>query len=404
MSRIEEKFLMLATDNAPGQVKASIASDIKSLLRGNAIAGPFVDFSHGDVDSFLPTPGAFEAFSKGVNDGGEQAYTVYRGKENIREHLALKLTEFTGSSVAPVDGLIITPGTQCALFLAIASCVSAGDKVAIVQPDYFANRKIVQFLGAEIVPVTLNYLATEENAGLDLCQLEDAFKLGAKVFVFSNPNNPTGVIYSQSEITSIANLANAYDATVIVDQLYCRLIYKSANYNHLRAIANAPKNLITVMGPSKTESLSGYRVGVAFGLPLLIDRMEKLQAIVSLRASGYNQSVLRTWFVEPSGWIEERINLHQYIRDTLLTSLRNIEGLIARTPQAGSYLFPRLPKLIISTNEFIEILRIQANVIVTPGTEFGPNSKDSIRFNFSQDRKVALQAVERICALIKRYQ
>ena len=161
MSRIEEKFLMLATDNAPGQVKASIASDIKSLLRGNAIAGPFVDFSHGDVDSFLPTPGAFEAFSKGVNDGGEQAYTVYRGKENIREHLALKLTEFTGSSVAPVDGLIITPGTQCALFLAIASCVSAGDKVAIVQPDYFANRKIVQFLGAEIVPVTLNYLATE---------------------------------------------------------------------------------------------------------------------------------------------------------------------------------------------------------------------------------------------------
>ena len=59
------------------------------------------------------------------------------------------------------------------------------------------------------------------------------------------------------------------------------------------------------MGPSKTESLSGYRLGVAFGSAKIIDRMEKLQAIVSLRAGGYNQAVLKSWFTEPEGWMEQ---------------------------------------------------------------------------------------------------
>lgn len=202
--------------------------------------------------------------------------------------------------------------------------MSAGDKVAIVQPDYFANRKLVQFFGAEIAPVKLDYLAATGHAGIDLGQLEAAFKAGARVFVFSNPNNPAGVIYADSEINAIARLAQAYGATVIVDQRYSRLLYPGSHYTHLRANPYAPDNLITIIGPSKMESLSGYRVGVAFGSAALIDRMEKLQAIVSLRAGGYSHSVLRTWFAEPAGWLQERVALHQAIRDALLARLRDM--------------------------------------------------------------------------------
>jgi aspartate/methionine/tyrosine aminotransferase len=400
---VHDKFSRLGTDNAPGQEVRQKAGGVRNLLRGDRLPGVPVDFSHGDVDAFAPTPGAFEVFSQGVRRGGSQAYTEYRGAAAIREELAGRIAAFTGAPVDAADGMILTPGTQGALFLAVASTVGRGDKVAIVQPDYFANRKLVEFFEGEIVPVRLDYLKTDGRAGLDLAQLEDAFRRGARVFVFSNPNNPTGAVYSSAEIRQIADLAGKYGAVVIVDQLYSRLRYADVAYTHLRASGIDPDNVITIMGPSKTESLSGYRLGVAFGAPRLIARMEKLQAIVSLRAAGYNQAVLQTWFSEPEGWLEERIRLHQAIRDDLLKVLRTVDGIEARAPQAGSYLFPTLPDLAVAHGDFVRILRHQAGIIVTPGSEFGPHSENSVRLNFSQDHAAAVKATERMAELVDRY-
>jgi len=400
---IENKFRKLGTDSAPGQEVRQNAGSVDTLLRGDKLTGTPVDFSHGDVDAFQPTPGAFEEFSAGVARGGRQAYTEYRGDIGIRETLAQHLAAFTGAPVDARDGLIITPGTQGALFLAVAATVTHGDRVAIVQPDYFANRKLVAFLDAEIVPVALDYHYRTGAAGLNLDELEAAFKSGVKLFLFSNPNNPCGVVYSSDEVAAIATLAGRYGATVIVDELYSRLRYSGTTYTHLRALKTAPDNLITIIGPSKTESLSGYRLGVAFGTPEIISRMEKLQAIVSLRAPGYSQAVLRTCFAEPAGWMDERIRLHQAIRDDLLGRFRAVPGVTVRTPEAGSYLFPQLPELVVSGGDFVRILRLQGDVIVTPGTEFSPHSGNSVRLNFSQDHHAAVAAVERMAQLIERY-
>lgn len=398
---IESKFSRLGTDNAPGQ---EVRQSMAGAPRGEPLPGRKVDFSHGDIDAHEPTPGAFELFSEGVRLGGARAYTEYRGDQGIREDLAPRLAAFTGAPVDPRDGLILTPGTQGALFLAIAATVARGDKVAIVAPDYFANRKLVEFFEGELQIVDLGYAQAEAGtAGLDLGQLEAAFRAGARTFLFSNPNNPTGVVYSAAEIAAIAALAADHGATVIVDQLYSRLLYPGAVYTHLRAEGIDPETVVTIMGPSKTESLSGYRLGVAFGSARVIDRMEKLQAIMCLRAAGYSQSVLRSWFAEPAGWLEDRIAAHQAIRDDLLEEFRGIEGCAARTPEAGSYLFPRLPKLRVSDVEFVRALRTEAGVIVTPGTEFGPQCGASIRLNFSQDHAAAVAAVQRLARMVERY-
>ena len=401
---VQDKFIKLGIANSPGQERRQETTGTEKLLRGEAIAGNPVDFSHGDVDAHQPSPGSLEAFSKGVALGGSQAYTEYCGDLGIREKVGTRLATFTGAAVDAQDGLIVTPGTQGALFLAVAATVSRGDKVAIVQPDYFANRKLVEFLDGEILPVQLAYSQADYGqAGLGLEQLEEAFKAGAKVFIFSNPNNPSGVVYSSEEIRQIAELSGRYGVTVIVDQLYSRLCYKGTIYTHLRAMDVDEENVVTIMGPSKTESLSGYRLGVAFGSKAIINRMEKLQAIVSLRAAGYSQAVLNTWFAEPAGWMEERIRQHRVIRDDLLKTFRTIEGCSVRMPEAGSYLFPQLPKLSISIADFVKTLRVLAKVSVTPGTEFSPYASDSVRLNFSQNHKAAVSAIERLSTVIERY-
>lgn len=405
MQTISEKFAKLGTDHAPGQeVRQGHAND-GVALKGEVLTGTPVDFSHGDVNdsAFAPTPGALEEFVAGVHRGGSQAYTEYRGGAELRERVAARLTAFTGSPVSSAEQLIITPGTQGALFLALGATVNTGDRVAIVRPDYFANRKLVEFLGGIVVPVNMDYLSRSEGAGLDFDALEDAFKSGVQTFLFSNPNNPAGVIYEPAEIARIAELATQYGVTVIVDQLYSRLLYSGSVYTHLRASSINASQVVTIMGPSKTESLSGYRLGVAFGASHIVDRMEKLQAIVSLRAPGYSQAVLRTWFAEPSGWMDDRIAKHEALRDDLLKVFRTVSGVCVRTPQAGSYLFPRLPKLSIPLHDFVRALRTQAGVTVTPGTEFSPESIDSVRLNFSQNHQAAIEAATRIAQLVERY-
>lgn len=400
---IEEKFSKLGIEHAPGQEDRQQSDDLE--LIGERLEGEPVDFSHGDVDAHEPIPGALDRFTEGVTEiGGSQAYTEYRGDESIRSETAEKISDFAGVEINPDENIIITPGTQGAMFLAVGATMTAGDKVAIIQPDYFDNRKMVDFFEGEAVPVELSYFGNKKGMGLDLDALETAFESDVKLFIFSNPNNPTGGIYSKKEIEGIAELADKYDVTVIADQLYSRQIFDGRDYCHLAAERLIdPEKIISVIGPSKTESLSGYRLGVAFGSEAIINRMEQLQAIVSLRAGGYNQAVLKQWFNEPEGWLDERISAHENIRDDLIRMLIKIDGIRIRPTEAGSYLFPKLPDLKVSIEEFAKILRIQAGVIVTPGTEFGAQFTNSFRINFSQDYDKALSAIERLTTLVERY-
>lgn len=404
MATAAERFATLGVDSAPGQETGAAAQDqhLRALRRGEDLPGTPVDFSHGDVDAFGPIPSALEHFTAGVAEGADQAYTTYRGRGELLDGLAQKLADFTGTPVDPATELIVTPGTQGALFLAVACCIEFSGRVAIVDPDYFANRKIVEFFDATPVYVALSYEDTDRPAALDLAQLEAAFADGVRLFVLSNPNNPTGVVYTAEDIAAIGRLADRYDATVIVDQLYSRLVFPGTDYTHLRATGVDPGRVITTMGPSKTESLSGYRLGAAFGSREIIARMERLQAVVSLRAAGYNQAVLRSWFSEPDGWVQQRVAAHQAIRDVLVTIFTEA-GVHVRSTEAGSYLYPQLPRMGVTQKDFVALLRLQAGVTVTPGSEFTPAEDRRVRLNFSQDAEAAAAAARRLVELARRY-
>lgn len=396
---ILEKFERLGMENAPGQEDGS-GSDVVEL---EGYHGRFVDFGHGDVLAHEVLPGAVEHFLEGMKDGSDQAYTRYRGRATVLEDVAEKLSKFVGIPLDPAKNLILTPGTQGALFLAMGANIMPGDKVALIQPDYFDYRKMVEFLQGIIVPITPDYKNTTYGSGIDLEALEKAFRDGVKLFLFSNPNNPTGCVYSKEEIVAIAKLAKKYNVVLVVDQLYSRQIFPGVAYTHLCAQEELPENLVTIIGPSKTESASGFRLGVAFGTPEIIHRMEKLQGIVSLRCAGYNQSVFRAWFREPEGWMDARIKEHARIRDSLLKLVAEYPGVSARKTDGGSYIFIELPEMTVSIERFCRICQKSADVIVTPGTEFGPQFTRHFRINFSQEHDICIDAVRRVLNVMEVY-
>ena len=118
-------------------------------------------------------------------------------------------------------------------------------------------------------------------------------------------------MFTEHEQRAVAKLARAYGVTLLVDSLYARQIFDGRPYCHMCSLPEAPEEMLTIIGPSKTESLSGYRLGVAFGSAAIVQRMEKLLAIMALRCPGYNQGVFFSWFNEPAGWMAERVRAHQ---------------------------------------------------------------------------------------------
>lgn len=383
------RFGHMNAEHAPGQQRDPLPAGVRH-----------VDFSHGDVAAFPPPPAVVEAVERAVRDGGAYAYSAYRGHPFVREALAPRLAAFTGAPVDAATQMIVTPGTQGALFLALSSLVEAGDTVAVVAPDYFANRKIVEYLGGHPVAVRLDYLTAEgQPAALDLAGLRDVFARGARLLVLSNPNNPTGVVYTAADIDAIAELAEEFDAFVVVDQLYSRQIFDDVPYTHLRA--RTAERTLTLLGPSKTESVSGCRVGVAVGPAEIIQRMEQLQGIVSLRAAGYMQAALEPWFDEPEGWLAERIAQHRAIRDDMHAVFTGSGLVRTRRTEGGSYLFLHVPAADGRIDDLVRRLRAEAGVTVTRGPEFG-DFHDAVRLNFSQDHKAAVDAAHRIVGLVER--
>ena len=178
--------------------------------------------------------------------------------------------------------------------------------------------------------------------------MEQAFQSGVKLFLFSNPNNPTGVIYSREEIETIAALAGKYGATLIVDELYSRQVFDGRSYTHLCAQRERPRQ------PGDHHRPLQDRVPERLppGRGLRNRRHHRADGEASghrLPAGpGYCQAVFASWFAEPEGWMERRVAEHQAIRDELLNKFRACPGVAARTTEAGSYLFPKLPPLAVS--------------------------------------------------------
>ena len=102
-------------------------------------------------------------------------------------------------------------------------------------------------------------------------------------------------------------------------------------------------------------------------------------------------------------YVDDVRHLTENEKTALIEKFKTIDGIKIRKTEAGSYIFPTLPELEVKLEDFVKILRIYANVIVTPGTEFGKNFRNSIRLNFSQDEKKAAEGVDRILEMIRRY-
>lgn len=368
-----------------------------------------LDTTHFDTVRFPPPPWAAEVFAAAAADGAH-AYTPYRGAAAVRRPVAEELGRRLGTGVDPDGELLLTPGSQAGLFATLAALVSPGDTVALLDPDYLFSERILRLLGAHVhhvplVPRSAGSGPDDDALVPDLEVLAAALHGGASVVLFSHPNNPTGAVYPPDVVAGIAALVREYDAFAVVDELYARLVY-DAPLPRLIAEPGMRGRCATVTGPSKTESLSGYRVGVVVAPREVVDGAEDVLAAMSLRAPAYAQHLLTRWLRDDDDFVRERLAELRGLREQTAVWLAELGdlGLRARggpRPPATAYLFVDASALGVPDHVLADRLVREAGVLVSPGYQFGPRGIGSFRFCYARDEAVWAAALSRTTAVLR---
>lgn len=353
--------------------------------------GPVLDTIHFDTLRFPPPPWALEAFAAAARDGSN-AYTPNRGNPQVLAQLAPRLQRLLGIPVDPEREIVLTPGTQAGIFTSTGALASDGLPVVLIDPDYLDTARILRFLKAEVTRVPLVRSASGLQPDLDA--LENALDRRS-LLIFSNPNNPTGAVFSEQVVERIADLVERSGSYVIADELYTRLTY-DAPMTHLVACDGMRDRCITLLGPSKTESLTGYRVGVVTGPAPLLEQVEDVLSFVALRAPAYAQHVLRHWLHDDEDWLRERLREFRSLRDMTVQRLTELEWLRLEPPAGAAYVFPDVAAAGVDDETLGQRLLDEARVRVIPGCEFGDQGVGHFRMCFARDERQWEDALGRI--------
>jgi aspartate/methionine/tyrosine aminotransferase len=360
----------------------SLGESEREILLWPTPDGDILNLTYADTHSFPPPPWALEEFVRAAN-GAMSSYTAYRGHLPVLQEVAINLSEFIGIRIDPERQILLTAGSQAGLFAALAVLVEEHERVALLDPDYLSTERMLRFFGANVHHVPLEW--REDPPTVDLQELERAFKAGARLFVFSHPNNPTGAVFPLETLEEIAELIRKYDAYVLVDELYARLVYDDRPFYHLISLPGMRDRCVTSLGPSKAESMTGYRIGVLVVPSSLANAIEDVIAITSIRAPSYSQFILRRWLKDDRAFMAERIRVYQALRDQTVGVFQGIPGVWVCRSNATSYVFINTAKLGYPDQVVARHLLDTAHVVVNPGYQFGPRGIGNVRICFAQN-------------------
>lgn len=277
-------------------------------------------------------------------------YGPSAGYESYRKKLAGFYTK-QNVKVATEDIMITTGGSEALLF-ALGSIMDQGDEIIIPEPFYANYSAFSAESGATVIPA----VSTIEN-GFALPPIEEFEKLitpKTKAILICNPSNPTGHLYSESEILQLGKLAKQYDLFLIADEVYREFIYDKDIHYSVMNLEGLEQNVIMIDSVSKRYSMCGARIGcmVTKNKEVISAAMKFAQA--RLCPPTIEQIACEAAIDTPQSYFDEVISEYKERRDTLISELNKIEGVIVTKPKAAFYCIAQLP--VDNTDDFAQWL------------------------------------------------
>lgn len=364
---------------------ASLARDLK------ASGKDVLSFSAGEPDFDTPQvikDAAIEALNKGLTK-----YTAVEGTPEVRKAIANKLKRDNNLDYTPSE-ILVNVGAKHSLFNLFQAVIDEGDEVIIPAPYWVTYPELVLYCNGKPV-----FIETSDASGFKITpeQLKNAITPKTKMLVLTSPSNPTGAVYTKSELEALADVLKGTKIIVASDEMYEKLLYDGITFTATASInADMFERTITINGLSKSVAMTGWRFGyIASKNKELIAAMNRLQ---SQSTSNINSITQYASIVALDGKADndmEKMRVEFEKRRDIACDLFNaIEGLSVVKPSGAFYLFVNIKDVMMDSMQFCQELLEQTGVAVVPGIGFGMDGY--FRFSFATDLATIKEGIRRI--------
>jgi aspartate/methionine/tyrosine aminotransferase len=349
-----------------------------------------ISLSVADLDFAAPRE-IKEGIIRAVNED-RTPYGSYGGDSDVLEVVCEKLNRVNRIPATP-DDVHMIPGTMFAIFLVCYYFLKPGDE-AIICPGPVYPPFIHNVLNAQAVPI-FNPLDFQNGLKLDLHDLRSRITPTTKLLMVSNPHNPTGRVFSLTELEGIAEIAQKHDLLIFADELYEDMIFQGEHTSMASLSGDLFQRTITVFGFSKAFGIPGYRIAyLVTGGKFMRDLKKRIHDVI-VHADTLAQAAARAALTSGSPWLKKLMNHLKKMRDYTVERLSQIPGIWCPVPEATPFLFPNIASLGMTSKEMTEYLKEKAKVIVMDGAEFGPPGEGFIRINFATAHSILKEAMDR---------
>ncbi|MFC8086954.1 pyridoxal phosphate-dependent aminotransferase [Streptomyces sp. NPDC057340] len=347
--------------------------------------GDLVSLAMGEPD--FDTPEAVtEAAFRALRDGRTH-YSPLLGEADLREALAERLTALAGAPASAGD-VLITQGGTAGLAASILAVVNPGDRVVVPDPTYSLYADLVSMAGGVVVPVPLG-----PDLHWDLDRLADALT-GARLFVFCNPVNPTGIVHSREELQALARLLDGTDTIVISDEAYSALDFTGRPFTSAVSLDGLRERTVYCQTFSKSYAMTGWRVGYLWGPSELIQAAARIHNTFNGSVNTFIQDAALVAVESCEADVRRMREAYVQRRDIMRDALAGIPGLTLSSPEGAFYQFPRYDVDLPSV-EVVAALRSHG-VAVRPGSEFGACGEGHLRLSYAASPQAITEGVRRL--------
>jgi aspartate/methionine/tyrosine aminotransferase len=350
------------------------------------------------LPEFEPPEEVKEAACRAIRDGFNQ-YAVTWGIAPLRTAIAEKMRSFNGLGwVNADDHITVCCGATECMMATMLALVDPGDEVVIFQPFYENYGPDAKLTGA--VPRFVRLRPPDWSFDPD--ELRAAFSPRTKAIILNTPNNPTGKVYSRTELEQIAALCIEFDALAFSDEIYEYIRFSDAPHISIASLPGMAERTVTISGLSKTFSVTGWRLGYCVAPAAITAGIRKAHDFLTVGAPHPLQVAGAAAMALPQTYFDGLADHYRHRREVLVPYLRDA-GFRVEPPEGAYYIMADFSNLSdLDDVAFVRRMIETVGVAAVPGSSFF-EPKDlgrrHIRFMFAKQDDTLHEAGRRLSRL-----